>query len=276
MLLNNMAIQLWLQGNDVDKRSDFERGYSILYFSLEMPYEDCFTRFLSRLANVPNRQLASGKLNDHQEKKVENAYEFMELYQQAGYYFDIVDVPRGATIEEIELRYNDAMLRYRPDIVVVDYMGLMHNPLFAREQDWLRMGAIAASLHEFARAYNVIVISAAQLTDIKRSSQSQKGEDDKRVGMHRWGRSSLIMHHVNLAVQIETRRDEVNYPDLPYHVVKNRKGALGKGNMIKNFSNASLIDVPCPKDVDPGDISGDVPALIEKVKNRDENEEEDE
>jgi replicative DNA helicase len=274
MLLSNMAIQLWMQDNDISMKSGFRKGYNILYFSLEMPYEDCFVRFLGRVANVPQRSLTSSSLDKRQDESVKKAYEFIKLYQEAGYYFDIVDVPRGATIEEIELRYNDALLKYRPDIVVVDYMGLMHNEAFAKEQDWLRMGAIAASLHEFARAYGVVVITAAQLTDIKRDSKSKTSEEYKRVGMHRWGRSSLIMHHVNLGIQIETRPGERNFPDMKYHVVKNRKGPLGVGNMIKNFANASLIDVPCSKD-NQGDISPeDIPSLIEKVQTRTDDEEE--
>ena len=189
-----------------------------------MPYDDCYARFLSRLANVPFRGLLKSKLTKQEEDRVIQAHSFIKEYQTAGNFFDIVDLPRNATIEEIELRYNDALLRYHPDVVIVDYMGLMHSPAFAREQDWLRMGAIAASLHEFGRAYDVVVISASQLTDIQRSAQSRSGEESKRVGMHRWGRSSLIMHHVNLAIQIETRPGEINYPDMRYHIVKNRKG----------------------------------------------------
>lgn len=265
MLLNNMAKQMWIQSNTLDTKEDFERGYNVLYFSLEMPYQDCFIRFLASLANVPQRSLAKSLLTPEEEQRVKKAYDFIKMYQESGYYFDIVDVPRNLTIEEMELRYHDAMLRYRPDVVVVDYMGLMHNTALAKEQDWLKMGAIAASLHEFARAYDCVSITAAQLTDLKRGSTGSQ-EESRRVGVHRWGRSSLIMHNVNLGIQIETRPNEKNFPDLKIHVVKNRKGPLGQGNLVKNFANASLVDVPYDSDEVPGDVSANIPNLIKSIQ----------
>jgi replicative DNA helicase len=241
------------------------RGYNIIYFSLEMPYEDCFIRFLASLANVSQRGLAKSTLSHEEELRVEKAKQFIKAYQNSGYYFDIVDVPRNLTIEEVELRYQDAMLRYRPDVVVIDYMGLMHSVALAKEQDWLKVGGIAASLHEFGRAYDNSVITAAQLTDLKRSANSSK-DDNRAVGMHRWGRSSLIMHHVNLGIQINTRQNEIHLPDLEIHVVKNRKGPLGQGSLIKNFANASLIDVPYDQKQIPGDVSSSIPDLIRSIQ----------
>jgi replicative DNA helicase len=269
MVLNNLGKQIWMQGNTIESTvNDLVPGYNVLYFSLEMPYDDCFIRFLASLANVAQRSLIKSCLTHEEELRVQKAFEFIEMYQKMGYYFDIIDSPRGLTIEEIELRYQDALLRYRPDVVVVDYMGLMHSTLLAKEQDWIKWGGIAASLHEFGRVYDNVVITAAQLTDLKRSNVSSK-EEARSVGMHRWGRSSLIMHHVNLGIQIETRgnaQNEMNFPDLKIHVVKNRKGPLGQGNLIKNFSNASLIDVPYDKKDIPGDISANIPDLIRSIQ----------
>jgi replicative DNA helicase len=268
MLLNNMAKQIWLQGNTIEScaSTSMTKGYNIIYFSLEMPYEDCFIRFLASLANVPQRGLAFSTLSHEEELRVGKAKEFIKAYQDSGYYFDIVDVPRNLTIEEVELRYNDALLRYRPDVVVIDYMGLMHSTTLAKEQDWLKLGGIAGSVHEFGRAYDVAMLTAAQLTDLKRSSGSSKSEDSRAVGMHRWGRSSLIMHHVNFGLQIETRHNEINFPDLKIHAVKNRKGPLGQGHLIKNFANASLIDVPYDQSELPGDVSANIPDLIRSIQ----------
>jgi replicative DNA helicase len=266
-LLNNMAKQIWLQGNTIESSASTSmvKGYNILYFSLEMPYEDCFVRFLASLANVPQRGLTKATLSREEEMRVQKAYDFIKAYQGSGYYFDIVDVPRNLTIEEVELRYHDALLRYRPDVVVVDYMGLMHSTALAKEQDWLKLGGIAASLHEFGRAYDNAIITAAQLTDLKRNATGSKDEN-RAVGMHRWGRSSLIMHHVNLGIQIETRQNEMSFPDLKIHVVKNRKGPLGQGNLIKNFANASLIDVPYDQREIPGDVTANIPDLIRSIQ----------
>jgi len=143
---------------------------------------------------------------------------------------------------------------------------LMHSTTLAKEQDWLKLGGIAASLHEFGRAYDNAIITAGQLTDLKRGSGNSKSDDSKTVGMHRWGRSSLIMHHVNLGIQIETRQNEMSFPDLKIHVVKDRKGALRQGSLIKNFANASIVDVPYDQRDLPGDVSANIPDLIRSIQ----------
>ena len=257
-LLLNMAVQMWAQENNFETpAADFKPGRSILYFSLEMPYDDCFNRFLARVAGVPERSIARGTLDEGQLARVRKAKKFIQEFQDAGYYFDIVDVPRNVSVNEIELRYNDALLRYKPDIVVVDYMGIMHEPSLEKEQDWLKMGGLAGMLHELSRDYGFIMLTAVQLTDIKRGSKGKDPSDNQRVGVHRIGRSSHIMHHANVGIQIESRPNEINYPDMRYHVIKNRKGPLGQGNLIKNFANATLIDVVNPNDAKTGEMSSD-------------------
>lgn len=273
MLLSNMSIQMWLQQNTIDTdKNDFKRGYSILYFSLEMPYEDCFDRFLARVADIPQRSIRDAKLNEEEIQRRDKALKFIKDYQEAGNYFNIVDVPRNVTIEEVELRFQDALLQFRPDVVVVDYMGLMHDPAKAKEQDWLKMGAIAASLHEFSRAYDCVMLTAVQLTDIKRGAKNKGDQEEhQKVGVHRIGRSSHIMHHVNIGIQIESRLNERSLEDMRYHVIKNRKGPLGQGNLIKNFECASLYDVPFIEDQnESGSISDKIPELIKRVRDQNE------
>ena len=244
LLLMNMGIQMWKQRNEIwTNPEDIERGYNIAYFSLEMPYEDCFSRFMARLADVPERHLIDAKLTPEEQDRVSKAEEFIERFP---YMFDIIDMPRDVTIDEIEVRYNDALLKYRPDVVIVDYMGLMRSPNHARDQDWLKMGHLGGELHEFGRAYSVVMGSAVQLTDVQRGSKEdvQKKTTGVRVGLHRVGRSSHIMHHATLGIQIESRRGEDSYGDLIYHIIKNRRGKRLKATLNKNLTHCSLTDIP--------------------------------
>jgi len=246
MLLSNISIQMWMQGNTIlTPASNYNIGYNVLYFSLEMPFDDCHARFLARVANVPQTSITLGKLDMQEKKRVELANAFIKDYPAE---FGIVDAPRGITIEELELRYTDALLKYKPDIVVVDYLSLMNDPKLNNAPDWLKLSGIAESLHQLSRVYGVVLLTAVQLTDIKRGKKSKEikemdDDDEQRVGLHRIGRSSLIMHHANVAIQIEKRQDEMNLPDFKYHIIKNRRGPLlYNGYMSKNFSNASLLD----------------------------------
>ena len=267
MLLNGAGKNIWLQGNTIDTDPYcFSAGKNVLYFSLEMSYDMCFNRFLASLANIPQTALRKAKLDPEQTERKDKALEFIKKYQEAGHYFDIVDVPRNVTIEEVELRYQEAILRYEPDVVIIDYLTLMGSDALAKEADWLRVGGIAASLHEFARSKRCVVVTAAQLTDIKRNAQGSSADENKTIGVHRFGRSSLIIHNVDSAVQIETRNNEDKLPDMIIHYVKNRKGPLAKGHLIKNFANAMLIDVPYDQNELAGDISANIPDLIRSIQ----------
>jgi replicative DNA helicase len=244
MMLMNMAIQMWMQKNTLDLApSEMGKGYNITYFSLEMPYDDCYTRFLARTARVIERHIIDGELSSDEQERIQQVKRFITEYP---FEFDIIDVPRGLTIDEIELRYQDALLKYQPDVVIVDYMGLMHSPMHSKEPDWLKMGNIGGELHEFGRVYNVLMGSAVQLTDIQRNSNtdSKDKSEGQRVGVHRIGRSSQIMHHANMGIQIETRFNEDQYSDLRYHIIKNRRGPRKKGNMNKNLAMCLLTDKP--------------------------------
>ena len=83
--------------------------------------------------------------------------------------------------------------------------------------------------------------------------------------MHRIGRSALIMHNANNAIQINKRQKEQSFPDLEYYVIKCREGELGSGRMIKNMKCASLLDVaPSENDTNFEEYqSGDISSKIE-------------
>jgi replicative DNA helicase len=245
MVLNNMAIQMWMQQNTVFSDT-FVKGYNVLYFSLEMPYEACARRTLARIADVPMYALRDSALSKFQVEGMKRATDFIEKYP---YEFEIVDIPRGVTPEQVEARFVEAQARYNPDVVVVDYLGLLEDPE-AQGDDWLKLGYIAGKLHELARVYNVVMLTAVQLNRPP-SSKSKQNEEDL-IGIHRIGRSSLIMHHANLGIQIQSRPAENTFSDLKYHIIKNRDGELGSHIMLKNFKNASVTDSPYEPKLEDG------------------------
>lgn len=258
MLLMNVAIQMWLQGNTMDMTQNFAPGNSVLYFSLEMPFKPCLNRVLSRLSGNPSKKIRNATLNVDEAEKLKKSLRFIKNYP---YEFEIVDIPRGATMESMELIFEEAKANYDPKIVVIDYLGLMsyEGP---EMEDWLKLGKIAEKVHEFARVHNLIVLSAIQLNRAK----GGKDTEDK-IGLHRIGRSALIMQNANIGVQIETRPNEKSYPDMKYHLIKNRDGELGQGKLIKNLAAGTLIDDKIDEDPttfemrDPDDISEKIELL---------------
>jgi replicative DNA helicase len=238
MLLMNMAVNMWMQKNTIETRDNFDKGYNVLYFSLEMPFKPCRNRVLSRMANVPTKKLRSSKLSKPEQKQLKTALDFIDKYP---YEFEIVDMPRGSSVEKVERVFEESCNRLRPDIVVLDYLSLMGlDGATGKEDDWLALGLIAGHFHEFLRVHNIVGLSAVQLNRMKSNSK----DADEKIGLHRIGRSALIMTHANIGIQIETRQNEKQYPDFLWHLIKSRESELTKGKMIKNLACGSLIDDP--------------------------------
>lgn len=261
MLLNNMAIQMWMQQNSINEEPKL-KGHNVLYFSLEMPYESCFRRTIARIADVPMMNIRDASLNKQDFSNVNKAFNFIDKFENQ---FQIVDIPRGATVDQIEEIYNQVKEDFLPEIVVVDYLGLLESKSFEGD-DWLKLGKISAELHEFARTYNIILLTAVQL------NRAAKGKDSSEaIGIHRIGRSSLILHHATHAIQIESRKDENTYSDLKYHLIKCRDGELGHHYLVKNFRNASLKDMPEPFEpsnniISLDDQAEDISDLLDKYE----------
>lgn len=257
MLLMNMAIQMWLQGNTIDMESNFQPGYDVLYFSLEMPFKPCLNRVLSRLSGAPSKLIRNAKLQGEDVGKLKQALKFLEVYPNQ---FEIIDIPRGATMETMEAMYEDACAYFNPKVVVIDYLGLMDYDGEKDMDDWLKLGKIAEKIHEFARVHKLIVLSAVQLNRVK-------GKDlEDKIGLHRIGRSALIMQNANIAIQINKRSSEEKFSDLEAFLIKNRDGALCQGSLIKNLACGTLLD----NKVEEPDIafnSYDISEQIEELEN---------
>ncbi len=272
MMLNNMAINMWMQSNTIDTpQEELTSGYNIMYFTLEMPYQDCFRRTISQIADVPSYGIRDSKLNQLEAKAMAKALKFMERYP---YEFDIVDVARGFTTDELELHFQEAKSRYKPDVIVIDYLGLMDNinQDGGDQQDWLKLGELTGRVHEFARTHQIPILTAVQLNKSDKKGKDKNEQDD--IGLHRIGRSALIAHHASVVIQIANRKGEKGRPDFVYHIIKNRDGQLGEATILKNFAHSRIIDTPYDYESDKGmsnyinsrdDISLDMANIISNI-----------
>ena len=241
ILLNNMAIQMWMQQNKIETPPDqFTKGYNIAYVSLEMSKEDCFQRTMARLADVPSYGLRDANLSKAELLSLRKTGQFIKNYPNT---FEIIDVPRGLTVQQLETILEDIRTSYNPDVIFVDYLTLMdEKSTEATDEDWLKLDKLAGKLHEFTRVYDIPIITALQLN---RLSPADRKDDNKRIGLHRIGRSSQMANHCTLILQIDSRINEESYSDFVYHVIKNRHGENMKSHSVyKDFSRCSIIDKP--------------------------------
>ena len=237
LLLNNIAIQVWMQDNKIPfdgKYNEFTEGKNIIYFSLEMPYEDCFNRLISRLSGVQSRKIENANLTKEEFAKIKSCLDFINKYP---YKFKIVDIA-DACANDLETILIETGEKY--DAIFVDYLGIMRPNEKSEQQDWLTQGTISKELRSICRKYKNVMFSAVQLNRKASSKASKEPEDD--VGLHRLARSATIATHTTHILQIETRNSEEKHNDLSLRLIKSRKGPKAKGTLIKDLACATLLD----------------------------------
>jgi len=251
----NAAVNAWLNGNkpplDPGSKIDFNKGRSIVYFTIEMPYDQLERRLHSCIAGVPLYGIRDGTLDNKEEARYFAALEFIEKYNNQ---FHIVDIPRGATMRYVEAKFMELCESNqddRPQLVVIDYLNLMSLDDEQGEagQDWLKVGKIAEQAHEFIRVNHVPVISPAQLNRPPKEESSRQARPDQ----DRMARSLMLAQNASIIINIEKRKDEHLLKDMRCHIVKNRDGEQGIIVLQKRLDLMRLYD--CPSDWDVGDYT---------------------
>ena len=179
ILMMNMGINQYLGENTISTERDFKSGCDILFFSLEMPWNDMQERVLACLAKVKQTSIRDATLTQEETDRLAKTLKFIENYPHD---FTIVDMPRGATVSGLELIYNEiCQTKRKPQVVIVDYLALLSHDERSDEADWIKMNYISEALHEFARVNDIALITASQLN---RPSQNKGAEQN---GKHRGG-----------------------------------------------------------------------------------------
>jgi len=235
LLLQNLGCQMWLQDNKIsflNNQGEFSPGKNIIYFSLEMPYEDCFNRLLSRLSGVPSRKIENADLSKEEFARVKCCLDFIKNYP---YNFKIVDIA-DACANDLENILIDTGEDF--DAIFIDYLGIMEtNEKHSEEQDWLKQGIVSYQIRAIARKYKKPILSAAQL-----NRKAKNKDSSENIGLSRLARSATIATHATHVLQIESRDKEEMHCDMIVHFIKNRKGPKGKGILIKDLACATLLN----------------------------------
>jgi len=234
VVMHNIAVNAYLNGNNPLRPASesTKEGYNILYFSLEMPKESMERRIDSCMAGIYYNEIRDGSLSVEDKKKYYDVLKFQSQYDK---YFHIVDMAKGATPREIELKFLEvSATKGKPDLVVIDYLGVM-SPNETGESDWLSLGKIAADLHEFARVYEIPTVTGSQVNRPKEGKPSH--------GTDRIARSDTITHNANIIIQIDCRENEYTRTDMPIFITKMRDGEKGAFTLSKDFKKMKVIDM---------------------------------
>jgi replicative DNA helicase len=275
LLMMNMGINAWLGTNTLDTNQIAHNGNNILYFTLEMPRSNKgeFTqgaylnkRILSSVADVSFQDLRNGRLSPVEYDRLQKATKFIDQYEQDHNKFHVIDIPRGAKVEDIEAKYLEVKEQMDIDLVIIDYLGIMAAD--SDVPDHLSQGTIAAGIHELARTYNVPFLTAAQLN--RPTGQRKQSLDGQSFNNTRIARSAMIGQNANIVMIIETRDDEELEDEMIVHITKMRDGERKRLVFTKLFHRMRIIDgAPVSAD-DPE--TADFEDIGEGFIQRDENE----
>lgn len=255
MFMMNVALNMFLGGNDIDTTGEFRPGNDVVFYSLEMNHADLCSRLIAALARVPQKSIRDAKLTDEEKKRVGKAFAFLNKYPHQ---FQVIDTPR-LTPDGLELSLNSEIAKTgkKPAICCVDYLNIMKTDSGNKEtQDWLLQSELSAMLHEIARSFEIIMLSAIQL-----NPKSGDKEGGGEFGIKSLRRSTSIADHCDLLAIIQTRRNERSFPDFAISLAKNRRGELTDAKLQKNFECCLILDQKLGDGSVPGDIE-DISGLV--------------
>jgi hypothetical protein len=164
-------------------------------------------------------------------------------------------------MSSVQNAYDECCLTFKPDIVIIDYLGLMVDNGGDVKADWQKLKDVSEQMHEFARSNDIVVASAVQVTDV----EAGKGT----VGMHRIGRARMIGHNCNFFIQADVREDEDARTDARWVCVKNRRGPkFVTNNLRKEFQYTRFLDLGFTPEISKSKLIGnneDLTDVINKI-----------
>ena len=141
---------------------------TIAIFSLEMSKEQLTERLLTEQAQIDVQRLHRGQLSEAEFDRVSNA---LGPLGEAEIYID--DTPSMDELT-LQLKARQAKLRHNVDLIVVDYLQLMHGRARGDDNRVQEVSAISRALKGLARELYIPVIAISQL------SRAPEQRPDKR------------------------------------------------------------------------------------------------
>jgi len=172
----------------------FNKGYKVLFVSIEIPRDSIQRRLLSRATGVPYSVLKSGELSPEQEEKVVKQ---LEMWRTQKGELVILDAPR-CTPSFLAVKMSERDW----DLVVIDYLNLVSLERTIRDEAWLALGDITREIRETARKLRIPVLTAVQVN--REALKYARGVP----GVEFIAQSFLIVYHADIIVSLMLENPE--------------------------------------------------------------------
>jgi len=198
----------------------------VAVFSLEMAAQQLSERMLCGRAHIDSQKVRKGMLNENEYGIIQHAAG--ELYESKIY----VDDSPSLTPLELRAKARRLKLQYDIELIVVDYLQLMHSP--GSESRQMEVTTISRYLKAVARELNIPVVVMSQL------NRSPEGREGHRPRMSDLRESGSIEQDADVVVLLHredyyhTEQDYENTNLAEIIVAKQRNGPTGAVNLIWN------------------------------------------
>jgi len=209
-----------------------KEGHPVAYFSCEMSNPELASRFISGASGYTNSELSQG--NCRIEQVCESTVGFLDLPLY-------VDDTAALTILELRAKCRRLILRYKVELVVVDYLQLMAGQGHNREQE---ISYISRNLKAIAKDLNISIIALSQL------NREAESREDKRPRLSDLRESGAIEQDADRVLMVyrpayyKTIGPTINFCGvdtdtkglLILDICKNRNGMTGELSLKHNES----------------------------------------
>lgn len=206
-LLRSFAFNFWV------------KGYTPLFFSLEMEAEDVFESFDAMAAHLDYEKLRQLQLDDEHMK---NWRAFAKEVQKRSSKVDIpiIDSMHRITPEQV---YAET-LRIKPDVVIIDYVGLMRSSQMNRGiKRYQQLAEITQDLKINARMLKIPIIMAAQ---------TNRGAAKEGAELEHTADSISIAQDSDTVIGLHQDDDMERDNLMQLRVIKSRRGPRPRFNVI--------------------------------------------
>ncbi|HEX7264250.1 MAG TPA: replicative DNA helicase [Candidatus Dormibacteraeota bacterium] len=213
ILVHNTSFAL-----NVGLHAALESKKSIAIFSLEMSKEQLTERLLTEQAQIDAQRLHRGLLSEAEFDRVSNA---LGPLGEALIYIDDTPVMDELTLQ---LKARQAKMRHSIDMIIVDYLQLMHGRSRGDDNRVQEVSSISRALKGLARELRIPVLAISQL------SRAPEQRPDKRPILSDLRESGSIEQDSDLVMFLfrpEYYKSDEKPGIAEVHVAKHRNGPTG-------------------------------------------------
>lgn len=227
-----------------------DRGCPVIVYSLEMSRESLTQRLLCSRAGVD-----SGRVRHRNLTETDLAYlgrAESDLRKGAPL---LVDVARGASIDQLCARARVAVRKYKAKAVFVDYLQLVRGSPDSRKQTRdIQIGTVTAGLADL-RGLGVTVVAASQLN----RAPMRDGVKGRPPRLDDLRESGNIEQDADVVYLLHPLGDDETDERVQVHVAKQRNGPTGYATLRFHKATTRFLDMgqrPPESDYEPVAVTG--------------------